>query len=390
MTDPSKVRYVDPLVETARVIDFLRERKLRAPTHGMRFRAFDTIPDSQLRWLWSGRIPFGLLSIIEGMPGEGKTTLVTEIAARLSRGEALPGHQEPVDPMHVLWFTTEESASTIIKPRLAKAGADLSRIHEIEFDPERPDSWLSFPSRAKAFEDSVRDAQISGLNVGLLVIDGLSAVLDRKLSAHVEQDVRWALGTLAKIIERLNITCIGIRHPSKSNSGPALLRGGGSIGFAAVARSVWLVGKDPADPAKRIFANVKPSLSRAPRSLRFELVDRGDFGGVKWLDDCDVTADEVYAANEPQRPRRATKQDIGMAKDSIMEALRDLGRGVLDAELMRQLEASAGVTRDAYIRAKQQLLSERAIRSSQAADGWHVELRTHSAPRASRAPDEVF
>jgi hypothetical protein len=128
----------------------------------------------------------------------------------------------------------------------------------------------------------------------------------------------------------------------------------------------------------------------APRSLRFELVDRGDFGGVKWLDDCDVTADEVYAANEPQRPRRATKQDIGMAKDSIMEALRDLGRGVLDAELMRQLEASAGVTRDAYIRAKQQLLSERAIRSSQAADGWHVELRTHSAPRASRAPDEVF
>ena len=38
-------------------------------------------------WLWYPFIPYGKLTIIQGDPGDGKTTLVLNIAARLSKGE---------------------------------------------------------------------------------------------------------------------------------------------------------------------------------------------------------------------------------------------------------------------------------------------------------------
>ena len=40
-------------------------------------------------WLWYPFIPYGKLTIIQGDPGDGKTTLILNIAARLSKGEYL-------------------------------------------------------------------------------------------------------------------------------------------------------------------------------------------------------------------------------------------------------------------------------------------------------------
>ena len=40
-------------------------------------------------WLWYPFIPYGKLTIIQGDPGDGKTTLVLNIAAKLSKGEGL-------------------------------------------------------------------------------------------------------------------------------------------------------------------------------------------------------------------------------------------------------------------------------------------------------------
>jgi predicted ATP-dependent serine protease len=38
-----------------------------------------------LRWLWPGRIPAGKLTVLDGDPGLGKSTLLCELAARISR-----------------------------------------------------------------------------------------------------------------------------------------------------------------------------------------------------------------------------------------------------------------------------------------------------------------
>ena len=43
-----------------------------------------------VRWLWPGRIPLGKLTVVDGDPGQGKSTMMLDLAARVSRGRAMP------------------------------------------------------------------------------------------------------------------------------------------------------------------------------------------------------------------------------------------------------------------------------------------------------------
>ena len=40
---------------------------------------------TEVKWLWYPYIPYGKITIIQGDPGEGKTTLVLNLAALLTR-----------------------------------------------------------------------------------------------------------------------------------------------------------------------------------------------------------------------------------------------------------------------------------------------------------------
>ena len=45
----------------------------------------------EVQWLWYPYIPLGKLTIIQGDPGEGKTSFILAVIAALTRGEPLPG-----------------------------------------------------------------------------------------------------------------------------------------------------------------------------------------------------------------------------------------------------------------------------------------------------------
>ena len=47
------------------------------------------IQSQEIEWLWYPFIPYGKLTIIQGDPGDGKTTLVLNLAAKLSKGIGL-------------------------------------------------------------------------------------------------------------------------------------------------------------------------------------------------------------------------------------------------------------------------------------------------------------
>lgn len=44
------------------------------------------VESQEVKWLWYPFIPYGKLTIIQGDPGDGKTTLVLNIAAKAKRG----------------------------------------------------------------------------------------------------------------------------------------------------------------------------------------------------------------------------------------------------------------------------------------------------------------
>ena len=64
---------------------------------------------TEVKWLWYPYIPYGKITIIQGDPGEGKTTLVLNLAALLTRGEKLPESEQASEPINVLY----QSARTV-------------------------------------------------------------------------------------------------------------------------------------------------------------------------------------------------------------------------------------------------------------------------------------
>ena len=49
----------------------------------------ESVKVEQIEWLLYPFIPFGKVTIIQGDPGEGKTTMVLQIIAKLTRGESI-------------------------------------------------------------------------------------------------------------------------------------------------------------------------------------------------------------------------------------------------------------------------------------------------------------
>lgn len=55
------------------------------------------VESKEISWLWYPFIPYGKLTIIQGDPGDGKTTLVLNIAAALSKGKGLDKDMKPAE-----------------------------------------------------------------------------------------------------------------------------------------------------------------------------------------------------------------------------------------------------------------------------------------------------
>lgn len=88
------------------------------------------VPLQEVKWLWYPYIPFGKITIIQGDPGEGKTTLALRLAAACTTGQALPGMEVP-EPFNVIYQTAEDGLGDTVKPRLMDAGADQERVLNI-------------------------------------------------------------------------------------------------------------------------------------------------------------------------------------------------------------------------------------------------------------------
>jgi RecA-family ATPase len=56
----------------------------------MPLRFANTVRPEAVVWLWPGYIPFRKVTVLDGDPGLGKSTILIDLAARLSTGQPLP------------------------------------------------------------------------------------------------------------------------------------------------------------------------------------------------------------------------------------------------------------------------------------------------------------
>ena len=313
------------------------------------------VEPERVSWLWPGRIPFGKLTVLDGDPGTGKSTLTLDLASRVSNGGRMPDGtiSEKPGKAGVVLVSAEDGAGDTIRPRLDAAGADVTRVHLLTDVDDLDDEG----TRRRRPWTMPRDIDMLGalvVSVGarLVIIDPMNAVLSTKVDAYRDQDVRVALAPLARVAQETGAAIVLVRHLTKGGGSNALYRGGGSIGIIGAARSGLLVAPDPNDEAgaRRVLAVTKANLATQATSLAYELVPAEEHGcaRVRWLGESSHTSSSLLVPPPSEEERTAA--------DEAVEFLRDaLASGPVAAKQLISDARDAGHSKRTIDRAKKEI-----------------------------------
>ena len=295
----------------------------------------EDVVSKEVEWLWYPYIPYGKITIIEGDPGEGKTTLVLKLAAALSRGLPLPcDDDKEYEPIHIIYQTAEDGIEDTIKPRLEKAGADCSMIRVID----ETDKELSMT------DDRLEQAIIE-TKARLIILDPIQAYIGATVDMHRANEIRPVLKHLGIIAEKHNCAIILIGHMNKASGSKLTYRGLGSIDIQATARSVLLVARLRDKPNIRIMAHDKSSLAPAGDAIGFEMTEDN---GMVCIGPYDITIDELLSGNEGRG-----KKKLDIAENFIKEYFGS-NKVIPSNEIMMEA-AKRSIKRNTLLSAKKKL-----------------------------------
>lgn len=309
--------------------------------------AMSEIQAEEVKWLWYPYIPCGKITIVQGDPGEGKTTFVLALAALLTRGLSMPGGSLTLPPTNIIYQTAEDGLADTIKPRLDSLGADCSRV--LVIDENERELTLNDHRLAQAIQET---------NAGLVALDPIQAYLGDGVDMHRANEIRPIFKRLCQMAEQTGCAVILIGHMNKMQGAKSAYRGLGSIDFRAAARSVLLVGRSKDDPNMRVVVHDKSSLAPEGQSILFSLDSES---GFTWDGFCDTTASELLSGSGPT----ITKTE--QAEKLILEMLES---GEVASDKLLHRSTALGISERTLKIAKQNL----GVSAIRRGDRWYVQM----------------
>jgi enamine deaminase RidA (YjgF/YER057c/UK114 family) len=291
--------------------------------------SFLGIASKPVEWLWPGWIPLGKITIVSGEPDLGKSTLLLDLAARVSTSGVMPDNSQG-SAGNVIIMSAQDAANDTIRPRLEAAGADLSRVvslsQVVDEDQDRP---VEVPTDLDHVE-----AVIAKYGARLVIIDPLPAFLAKDGA----KSALYRLGTIAEKY-RCAILCMLDR-------GRAIL---------SQARAGLLVAQDPDDEEARILAVAKNSLAVKARSLKFKLEPAGAVCRVSWLGASLYLARQLAgpaSSDEKKEAKAESKKKVEKAVDLLKDLL---AYGPMTVRDCKKVAADAGFATRTVERAANQM-----------------------------------
>jgi DNA polymerase III delta prime subunit len=318
---------------------------------------YSQIDQQEIEWVIPGMVPRGMLTLLAGDPGIGKSLLGCRWASELSY----------VGRRTVL-ASAEDSPSHVTKKRLRALEADERLVWHAAALPVLPgagpggrNDWLA--------EEAAR------CEADLLVFDPFTAMLAETHSSWSDQHVRRALGPLAEMALTLNVAIVYVLHLNKAQGTNPLQRIGGSIGFSAAARSVVLMAVDPADErgVRRFVAHAKSNVSELAPTQLYEIepillpplngypeskTARLQYKGVSELGPAELLG---------PRPTSEEKSEL---EEAIVFLLDELGEGPRRVRALEDAATAAGISKRTLERARREL----GCKAVKVVDHWEVKL----------------
>lgn len=328
------------------------------PTHGVDLARADTIPPTNIRWIWRGYLAKAKLTVMAGPAGTGKTGLAMAIAAIVSAGSA-QGRTFPdgstVEQGNVVIWSGEDGVEDTLIPRLIANGADMPRVNILRgMRTAGRSRRFDFATDLPALDLALHDVG----PVSLIIIDSVAQATTGDTNSN--RAVRRGLEALLELAVRHDCVLLGLTHVNKgSKNRDPVERVTGSLAFGAVPRVVLLTAKSKAvdgdTPPPSVLVRCKTNVGE-------------DGGGFEyWTDSAQVYGQEGEVVDASrirwgERPLEGSASDIlrsieapGLdAKSSVVDRATEF--------LIRILRGGALPYPELMVLAKAENISEAAIK----------------------------
>lgn len=311
--------------------------------------SLDQIEETEVEWLFPGRIPKGEVNIFAGEGGTGKTSTVCQIIASISNGtksildEDIPEGWSHPDKGEVIYFSSEDDFAKVLKGRLRQNGADMKNIKTIETSDER--------FREVKFNSPLLEKIIARYRPTLCVFDPLQSFIPPEVNMSARNEMRNCLNALVGLGHKYGTTFIILMHCNKKAGMYGRYRMADSADIWDIARSVFLFGYADREGI-RYMSNEKNNYGKMAETILFGMNDGvAKFKGTTEKKDYDFVS-------EANRDGRKSAPDREEAKDFILEQLLSANDHTVPVNELDELALNIGFSKSTYSRAKTDLKKE--------------------------------
>ena len=244
-------------------------------TSDMHFLASEIEPEA-MEWLWYPYLPEGEVTMLIGDGGLGKSLVMIDIIARMTKGLPMPSGGDTAsarpEPRHVLYCTKENNAKKVVAPRLIASGADRSYVHLLKRNPELVMHGPYIPNMIRETHSK------------LCVIDPILSFVETTADIYNAAKLRRTIETYYEsVLEETGCSLVLIYHMTKDGKDP--VKGAiGSVDNANFARSAMTTLRFPDIPSMIIVLHSKSNCGPYGPTLAYQIVDQN----VKWFDQEDI------------------------------------------------------------------------------------------------------
>ena len=299
--------------------------------NGLEYEYYSEVTARDVEWLWYLYIPYGKITLLQGDPGEGKSTFILNLAAIITRGGILPDGKKFDSIQTVIYQCAEDNYADTIKPRLVQAGADCSKV-----------AFIIENDKNVTLEDSRLEEIIIATKAKVLVLDPIQAFIPPESDMQNAIKMRKIMRHLSEMAEKYTCAVILVGHMNKASGGKNVYRSLGSIDIAAIARSILMIERDINNPEMRYMFTVKSSLAPEGRVIGFMF--NPDYG-FQWIGECERNNNKFIKKDKKKKSDRAKEllymmlsvndlpsldvykrlNDAGISERTVRNAQKELG-----------------------------------------------------------------
>lgn len=350
------------------------------------WRATDLAGAQRLEWLARKRIPRASVTYMLGPEGIGKSMFMVWLIALVTTGRAFAEFGIPKrSPAVVVLVITEDDWSTVVRPRLELAGADLSMIRVFCTDADGSGS----PTMPGPHMDLL---QRSPETPALVVVDAWADTLPGSLSVKDPQQARRALHPWREYAVRTGAAVLLSGHTNRVSTGNARDAYGLTGELRKKARMTLLAQPDADEEGVMLIGPEKSNLTGPVPASRFKTEavqvfpatddSDGTVPRLRWVGDAEQSAREYFAdsADEEDGSDRTT------AEEWLRKYLKDRGEPTDSADI-KKAARGADISERTLQRARKKLGIRPVLHGSPPRSLWSLPSVPDKGPTSVSGKD---